>query len=240
MDNRRYDSVTYVTVLQSVNTRGIATRMRATTKPQRRRGELSRRDWVEAARGILINGGMAALSLRGLAEALNVTTGAFYSLFASLDELQDAILEDWVQCNTEPFTRAIEAAGPDGMDQYVAYVRELVLGVEFDPRFDNAIRDWAHSSPKTAALLREIEVFRIEQLNRVYLAMGFTGKAALMRARVTYFHQVGYNAMQITETLEERLANIPYYAEILTERTDLLAVEDHERIRAILLGSDHS
>ena len=122
----------------------MPTQMRAKAKSQRRRGELSRRDWVGAARGILINGGMAALSLRGLAEALNVTTGAFYSLFASLDDLHDAILDDWVQCNTEPFTRAIEAAGPDGMVQYIAYVRELVLGVDFDPRFDNAIRDWAH------------------------------------------------------------------------------------------------
>lgn len=209
-----------------------------TNKPklQRRRGELSRQDWVGAARAIMIQGGMAALSLRGLSEALDVTTGAFYSSFTSLEELHDAILEDWVQCNTEPFTRAIEAAGPDGMNQYLAYVRELVLGSEFDPRFDNAIREWAHSSPKTAGILREIEQFRIDQLNRIFLAMGFTGKAALMRARVTYFHQVGYNAMQITETLEERLTNIPYYAEILTERLDLLGMEDPEAIRSTLMG----
>lgn len=207
------------------------------TRTHRRRGELSRRDWTEAARGILINGGMAALSLRGLSEALDVTTGAFYSLFTSIDDLHDAILEDWVQRNTDPFTRAIEAAGPDGMDQYLAYVRELVLGVAFDPRFDNAIRDWAHSTPKTAAILREVEVFRIDQLTGIFRAIGFEGKAAVMRARVTYFHQVGYNAMQITETLEERLVNIPYYAEILTERTDLLALEGPDAIRAVLLGN---
>lgn len=223
-------------VLQSVNPHGIPARMSVKRKSYRRRGELTRQDWVAAARGILINGGMAALSLRGLAEALDVTTGAFYSLFTGLDELHDAILEDWVQCNTEPFTRAIEAAGPDGMDQYLAYVRELVLGSTFDPRFDNAVRDWAHSSLKTAAILREVEVFRIEQLNRVFLAMGFTGKSALMRARVTYFHQVGYNSMQISETLDERLSNLPYYAEILTESTDLLQFDDPAVIREILLG----
>lgn len=223
-------------LLQSVNPRGTQAQMTVKKKPHRRRGELTQQDWVEASRGILINGGIGALSLRGLAEALDVTTGAFYSLFKGLDELHDAILEDWVKCNTEPFTLAIEAAGPGGMDQYLAYVRELVLGSTFDPRFDNAVREWAHSSPKTAAILREVEIFRIEQLNRVFLAMGFTGKSALMRARVTYFHQVGYNAMQISETLDERLSNLPYYAEILTESTDLLQFDDPAEIREILLG----
>ena len=210
--------------------------MSAQARTTRRRGELTRDDWVEAARGILIEGGMGALSLRRLSETLGVTTGAFYSLFANQDELHDAILQEWIRCNSEPFTRAIGAAGPDGMAQYLAYVRELVLGTEFDPRFDNAIRDWAHSAPKTAAVLRQIEAFRLEQLHQVFQAMGFTGKAALMRARVTYFHQVGYNAMQITETLEERLANIPYYAEILTERTDLLHLPDAAAVRAVLMG----
>lgn len=211
--------------------------MSAQARTTRRRGELTRDDWVEAARGILIEGGMGALSLRRLSETLGVTTGAFYSLFANQDELHDAILQEWIRCNSEPFTRAIGAAGPDGMAQYLAYVRELVLGTEFDPRFDNAIRDWAHSAPKTAAVLRQIEAFRLEQLHQVFQAMGFTGKAALMRARVTYFHQVGYNAMQITETLEERLANIPYYAEILTERSDLLHLPDAAAVRAVLMGS---
>ena len=32
---------------------------------------------------------------------------------------------------------------------------------------------------------------------------------------MTYFHQSGYYQMDIDETLDERLANIPYYAEIM-------------------------
>jgi AcrR family transcriptional regulator len=206
------------------------------TKTPRRRGELTRPDWVDAACDILIRGGIAALSLRKLAKALGVTTGAFYSLFRNQDELYAAVRKEWVRRNTEPFTRAIAAAGPDGMDQYLAYVRVLVLESEYDPRFDNAIRDWAHSCPETAKVLRDIEDFRISQLHRVFCAMGFADKPALIRARVTYFHQAGYNAMQIRETQDERLSNVPFYAEVLTERQHLLDLRGPDAVRALLLA----
>lgn len=60
--------------------------------------------------------------------------------------------------------------------------------------------------------------------------MGFTGRAAQVRAYVTYFHQTGYNAMQVSEPREERLMNIPYYAEVLTNRTDLLDLKTAEAV----------
>ena len=37
-----------------------------------------------------------------------------------------------------------------------------------------------------------------------------------MRARVTYYHQVGYYAMHVKEQHERRLELAPYYADILT------------------------
>lgn len=201
----------------------------------RRRGVVHREHWLGAARRILIEGGIGNLSLRKLAEALNMTTGAFYRQFDSIEALHESLRQDWVMRNIEPFTRAIAAAGPDGMRQYLAYVRVLVLEDDFDPRYDNAIRDWAHTSARTAEVLRDIEGLRIEQLRTVFEAMGFTGRSALIRARVTYFHQVGYNAMQITETPEERLSNIPYYAEILTDRPELLALDSADAVRRCLI-----
>lgn len=209
--------------------------MAVRSRSRRRRGELRREDWIAAAREILIDGGIGTLSLRKLSDSLNVTTGAFYSLFQSLEALHEALREEWVRQNTDPFTRAIDAAGSDGMRQYLAYVRVLVLEAEFDPDFDNAIRDWAHSSPQTADILRGIESFRIEQLRRIFVALGFGEKSAMIRARVTYFHQVGYNAMQIRESLDERLLNIPYYAEVLTERRELLQCNSAEEVKRRLL-----
>ena len=205
-----------------------------TSEPEQEHRVLTRQDWVTAARQVLIDKGVFGLKLRALSESLGATTGAFYWQYRNLEELFEDIRKDWAERNTAPFTRAIAAAGPSGMHQYIAYVRTLVIGGEFNPRYDNAIRDWAHSDKRTADVLREIEIFRINQLREVFVAMGFEGHAALIRARVTYFLQAGYNAMQITETLEERLLNIPYYAEILTDRSDLRSLRTAEDVRSLL------
>ena len=202
-------------------------------RKSRKDRNLDKASWIAAARKAMIEKGIAGISLRQLAEELGATTGAFYWQFANLEELLEDVRQDWAERNTAPFTRAIEAAGDDGWDQYLAYVGVLLKEDEYIPQYDNAIRDWAHSSKRTAEVLKEIEAFRIQQLHQVFLALGFTGRAAQVRAYVTYFHQTGYNAMQVSEPREERLLNIPYYAEVLTNRTDLLGLQTAEAV------SDH-
>lgn len=209
--------------------------MKTRSKSQER--SITQNDWVSAARNALIEKGISGVRLRSLAETLGATTGAFYWQYGNLEELLDDVRQDWADRNTAPFDRAIKAAAPDGWKQYLSYVRVLVLEDEFNPRYDNAIRDWAHNSEQTASILREVELLRIEQLRGVFVNMGFDGKEADIRARVTYFHQAGYNAMKITETLEERLANIPYYAKILTDRMDLLSLPTPDSVRHCLLAS---
>ena len=204
----------------------------AERKPRKDRN-LDKASWISAARRTLIEKGIAGISLRQLAEDVGATTGAFYWQFANLEELLEDVRQDWAQPNTAPFTRAIEAAGDDGWEKYLAYVGVLLNEEEYSPQYDNAIRDWAHSSKRTAEVLKEIEAFRIQQLLQVFLALGFTDRAARVRAYVTYFHQTGYNAMQVSEPREERLMNIPFYAEVLTNRTDLLGLKSAEAV------SDH-
>lgn len=198
---------------------------------------IARKDWVLTARKALIEKGITGVRLRALAETLRVTTGAFYWQYKNLEELLEDVRQDWAETNTTPFADAISAAAPDGWKQYLSYVRVLVLEDNFNPRYDNAIRDWAHNSLETAAILRDVELLRIEQLQGVFVNMGFESKEAAIRARVTYFHQAGYNAMKIIESREERLANIPYYAKILTDRSDLLDLDTPEKVRACLIAS---
>lgn len=208
--------------------------MSVNSDSSRNNKQLTRADWVSAARRILIDQGINHVRLRPLAQSLGVTTGAFYWQYKNLRELHDDLRKDWASTNTEPFTEAIEAAGSDGWRQYLAYVRVLMLDGQYDPDYDNAVRDWGHASPATAKLLREIDTFRIEQLRSVFLALGFVGQEALIRARVTYFHQIGYQAMRVHESVEERLTNVPYYAEILTENRTLFSLGGPEGVRAAL------
>ncbi|MGB3313183.1 MAG: TetR/AcrR family transcriptional regulator [Albidovulum sp.] len=197
---------------------------------------LDRSSWVTAARKTLIEKGVSGISLRQLAEELGATTGAFYWQFANLEELLEEVRKDWADRNTAPFTKAIESAGDDGWDQYLAYVRVLLEEDQYIPAYDNAFRDWAHSSPRTAEVLRNTEAFRIEQLHNIFIALGFEGRAARVRAHVTYFSQTGYNAMQVSEPWEERLHNVPFYAEVLTDRLDLLRIGSVEALAELILG----
>jgi AcrR family transcriptional regulator len=204
--------------------------------PAPRIGQLTRDDWIAAARAVLIARGISAVGVRALAAAMQVTSGAFYWQFRNLEDLHQALRTDWAERNTAPFTRAIAAAGPEGLRQYLAWVRVLVTEEEFDPDHDNAIRDWAHGSPATAEVLARVESFRIAQLCGVFRALGFDGHRAQIRARVAYYHQVGYNALRVREPRAQRLLNVPYYAEILTDSQALAHLDSPESIRCVLEG----
>jgi len=52
----------------------------------------------------------------------------------------------------------------------------------------------------------------------VFEDMGYPEDEAFVRARVTYFHQVGYYALGVEEPRQQRLRLLPLYTRILTGR----------------------
>jgi hypothetical protein len=48
--------------------------------------------------------------------------------------------------------------------------------------------------------------------------MGHAEDEAFVRARIFYFHQVGYYAMDVRESREQRLRLLPLYTKALTGR----------------------
>lgn len=191
------------------------------TKPTRKKGnfKVSREEWLDLARKTLIRSGIDAVKVERLATKLGVTRGGFYWFFKSRQELLDALLEDWKAANTRPFFDAVEKAGQDGKDQLDAIVAMYLHEKEFNPAYDSAIRDWARTSQKARRAVKEADESRIGLLIDIFKRMGYEPEEAFIRARVTYFHQVGYYAMGVKEDKQVRERYTPLYTKILAGKS---------------------
>jgi len=204
---------------------------------QRSSGPLTSDHWVWAARDLLIEEGIQGLTLRRLSARLEVTTGAFYWLYKNFDQLLEALLSHWETENSAAFNATFEGADKDWRRQYFRYLRILFDRELYDPRYDVAVRDWGRSSGSALAVVRRVDARRISQLQKVFEAQGFEPPAALVRAHLLYFHQVGYDEIGLCESLSERLARVPYYAEILCPDTIPLDISQ-EDLHRMIFSSD--
>lgn len=187
------------------------------TKPTRSQQKMTRQDWVNAARQALITGGVEQVKVDRLAKRLKITRGSFYWFFKSREELLSALIQDWEQTNTQPMLDAIAALPThSGAAQAMqALVSFWIHELDYSPAYDAAMRDWARVSPEAEAAVRRIDNKRIAALKEMFLKLDYPDDEAFIRARVTYFHQVGYYALHIKESRERRLELSPLYSKVL-------------------------
>jgi AcrR family transcriptional regulator len=178
---------------------------------------LGREDWIAAARTELIAGGVNAVKIGRLAKRLRVTRGGFYWHFTSRADLLDELIQSWEISNTAPFERSLTSGSVrDGVREFVAIANLWLNEKEYSPAFDTAVRDWARISKAVAAAVRRVDERRIGVLHRIFLDLGFADPEALVRARVAYFHQVGYYTLAISQDRASRVALVPIYVQVLT------------------------
>jgi AcrR family transcriptional regulator len=174
-----------------------------------------REDWLEAARRALIEGGADRVKVEPLAGVLGVTTGSFYHHFKNRQELLDGLLAHWEAHNSGALFHAVRDAGDDPDAQLDALFDTWVDERDYDPAYDSAVRDWARTSPAAEAAVRRVDDQRIELLRGIFEGFGYDTDHAFIRARITYFHQVGYQAMEVIESRERRMRLRPLYREAL-------------------------
>ena len=203
-----------------VSTSSTTTRPRRAsrkTRTGRSRQHLGRADWITAARAELLAGGVNAVKIGRLAKRLRVTRGGFYWHFKSRADLLNELLRSWEVSNTAPFERSVANGGArDGVREFVAIVSLWLNETEYSPAFDTAVRDWARTSKAVAAAVRRADERRIAVLHRIFLDLGFADPEAMVRAKVAYFHQVGYYTLSILSDRETRLALVGVYAQVLS------------------------
>lgn len=188
---------------------GFAPRLGGNTK-------VSREDWLANAMNVLIDQGVEQVKVLTLSDFLGVSRSSFYWYFKNRQELLDALLEKWEQSNTGVLHR--QAALP--ARTITGAICNLFLGFigtdGFDHRLDFAIREWARRSSKVQDLIRQTDQTRVVIIARLFERHGYHTDEALSRARILYYMQIGYYALELHEDLETRLANVPGYLEGFT------------------------
>jgi len=192
---------------------------RTPARPTRRKARpLGRQIWLDTARQALIEEGTAGIEINKIAKRLGSSRGGFYWFFRDRGHLLEELLAYWARTGTVLFERILASQRGNGMQEYDALVNLWVSEDEYDPKWDGAIRDWARTSQSVRRAVQAVDHKRIALLEQIFNDMGYTGKEAHVRARVTYYHQVGYYAMGVQESQRERRALLPFYRKVLTVR----------------------
>jgi AcrR family transcriptional regulator len=179
--------------------------------------------WLDAARAILIEQGVDAVKVEPLAAMLEISRSSFYWHFKNRQELLDALLGYWTEVNDSVLRSMVQLreGDPSGREELArSRLRKLVnLFIDerqFSSEFDMAVREWARKDPAVAKQVARIDRQRIAHLQKIFEDMGRTKADSLIRAKILYFHQLGYYLTGIKESDAVRKRVAPRYLEVLS------------------------
>lgn len=174
-------------------------------------GRLSRDAWIAAALDALVHGGVEKVKILPLAETLGVTRGSFYWHFKDRDELLQALLDLWTHKNTHGIVTQANHGRESIVDAILNVFELWVDATRFDPKLDFAVREWARRSDHVHSIVQTADAERVAALARMFQRAGYPSKEAFIRARILYYMQIGYFALDVNEPLKRRMSYLHEY-----------------------------
>jgi AcrR family transcriptional regulator len=176
----------------------------------------TRDDWLDLALNALAIEGVDHVTVLALSERLGVSRSSFYWYFKNRDELLDALLDRWDRLNTRSIVAQAEAPAATVNEAVCNVFRCWVNPAIFSPRLDFAVREWARRSAHVRKALDRSDRVRTEALKAAFVRFGYEDEDAFVRARVLYYMQIGYYALDLREPIETRLNLTPHYLKAFT------------------------
>ncbi|MEM9844176.1 MAG: TetR/AcrR family transcriptional regulator [Pseudomonadota bacterium] len=205
-----------------------------TVEAPAKQDRLNRDDWIAAALTLLVESGIDAVQITVLARNLGVTRGSFYWHFDSRDALLNALIAHWKSLNTNVMVDTV--AGAESLDDGILALFSVWLDHKrFDPRIDQAIRNWSRHDAGLREVVQEEDTARVRAISTFFARFGYDATEAFIRARVIYFTQMSYYALDIAheETMEQRMSYLDAYFRCFTGLD--LQPGTAERFRKMLL-----
>jgi len=188
--------------------------------------KVTREDWLAAALDTLIERGVEQVKVLTLAQRLQVSRSSFYWYFKGRQDLLDQLLQK-SQANTANIVARAEAPAAGIVEGVLNIFDCWVDPALFDPRLDFAIREWARRSRSIRKAVDREDATRVAALKSLFQRHGYAEADAFVRARVLYFTQLGYYALDLKETPAERLALVVPYLRAFTGEDPAASAVEH-------------
>ncbi len=175
--------------------------------------KVTREDWLNVARHILINEGISQVKILTISERLDVSRSSFYWYFESRKDLLDALLGDWEKLNTATIVKHCELPAASIGSALCNFFRCFIDPDLFDRGLDFAVREWSRRDASVRERIDSADQKRVEAIINMFKAHGYETYEADCRARILYFMQLGYHALDVNETMDVRMSRLQGYLE---------------------------
>lgn len=196
--------------------------------PDESQRQLQRSDWIRAALESLMADGIDAVQITTLSKSLSVTRGSFYWHFENREALLAVLIAEWRAKNSGTMTVALEKSA-SLQDAILDLFAVWVDHERFDPSLDQAVRDWARRSSDVRSIVEKEDENRVAAIAAMFERFGCDDTEAFIRARVIYFTQLSYYALNIDEPLTKRASYLSAYYRVFTGQE----IEDHAAMEFI-------
>lgn len=173
--------------------------------------KVTREDWLNAAKGVLISHGAADVKVLSLSQKLGVSRSSFYWYFKNRKDLLRALLADWEARNTRSIVAKCEQPSDNVTQAVCNFFRCFIDEGLFDQGLDFAVREWSRRDKAVRKLIDVADAARIKAATDMFKRFGFEEKDADARARILYFMQLGYHALEVREPMELRMSRLEPY-----------------------------
>jgi AcrR family transcriptional regulator len=180
--------------------------------------KVTREDWLAMARDTLVNEGVEKIKILTLAERMEVSRSSFYWYFKNRDDLLDALLAEWETRNTARIVEHCRLPASSITQALCNFFLCFIDPAKFDTGLDFAVREWARRDEALRLRVDAADKARIKAVTSMYRQHGYDATDADARARILYFMQLGYHALDVRETMELRLSRVAPYLEGFTGR----------------------
>lgn len=173
--------------------------------------KVTREDWLNLARAALVARGVSGVKIAALAAEMQVSRSSFYWYFRDRAALLEALLEDWETRNTAPLVALCEAPARSIAEGCCNFFRCFLDPALFDRELDFAVRGWARIAPEVRPRIEAADAARLDAVTAMFARHGYAAAEADARARILYFMQLGYHALEVAEPMDLRMSRLAPY-----------------------------